>query len=371
MSLIEYVLPFLAVLTVLVFVHEMGHYLVARWCGVDVEVFSVGFGREIYGRNDRNGTRWRLSLFPVGGYVKFRGDEGPASTPDVRGNLTDTAPGNFHSKSLGQRAAVVAAGPVANFLLAILIFWVLFVSFGQPYTTARVSEVMPDSAAAEAGLRPGDLIVSAGGESIASFEDLRRVVGLNLDHPMAVEIDRDGRVLSLDLQPRVVIMTDRFGNTSRIGQIGVRSEEGGWRELGPVGAMGEAVRQTWVTVTGTLAAIGDMIAGARPLDELRGPAGIAQMSGQAAQIGIASLVSFAAFLSISLGLINLFPIPMLDGGHLLFYAVEAVRGRPLGAATQELGYKIGLAMVLALMVLATTNDILHLGVVDYVRGLFS
>ncbi|MEC9347884.1 MAG: RIP metalloprotease RseP [Pseudomonadota bacterium] len=371
MFLIEYVIPFLAVLTVLVFVHEMGHYLVARWCGVSVEVFSVGFGREIWGRNDRHGTRWRLSLFPVGGYVKFRGDVGAASTPDVEANRTDTDPGNFHSKSLGQRAAVVAAGPIANFLLAIAIFWMLFVSFGQPFTTARVSEVVADSPAAEAGMQPGDLIVSAGGSSIDSFEDLRRVVALNLDSPMEVLIERDGRELSLQVQPRVVELTDRFGNTSRVGQLGVRSVEGSWRELGPVGALTEAVRQTWIVVTSSLEAIGDMIAGARPLDELRGPAGIAQMSGQAASVGIASLVSFAAFLSISLGLINLFPIPMLDGGHLLFYAVEAVRGRPLGAATQELGYKIGLAMVLALMVLATTNDILHLGVVDFVRNLFS
>lgn len=371
MFVIDYILPFLAVLTVLVFIHEMGHYLVARWCGVGIEAFSVGFGREIFGWHDKHGTRWKLSLIPFGGYVKFRGDSGAASTPDHAGNVSDDDPSNFHNKPLAQRAAVVVAGPAANFLLAIFIFACMFTLWGQPFTKAMVSEVVADSAAAEAGLQPGDLIVSADGETVASFEDLRRIVSLNLDRPLPLIVERDGARISLDSTPRVVEIEDQFGNPSKVGMLGVRALERGWRELGPGGAIVEAVRQTWVITTSTLSAVWDMIIGHRSVEELRGPAGIAEISGQAAQFGLASLINIAAFLSISLGLINLFPIPMLDGGHLLFYAVEAVRGRPLGETTQEIGYRLGFAMVIGLMLVATFNDIDRFGVVDFMKGLFS
>lgn len=371
MFLIDYILPFLAVLTVLVFIHEMGHYLVARWCGVGIEAFSVGFGREIFGWNDKHGTRWKLCMIPFGGYVKFRGDSGAASTPDHEGNAGNDDPSNFHNKPLAQRAAVVVAGPAANFLLAIFIFACMFTIWGQPFTKAMVSEVVPDSAAAEAGLQPGDLIVAADGENVASFEDLRRIVSLNLDRPLPLIVERDGNQISLDASPRVVEIEDQFGNASKVGMLGVRAVERGWRELGPGGALVEAVRQTWVITTSTLSAVWDMITGHRSVEELRGPAGIAEISGQAAQFGLASLINIAAFLSISLGLINLFPIPMLDGGHLLFYAVEAVRGRPLGETTQEIGYRLGFAMVIGLMLVATFNDIDRFGVVDFMKGLFS
>ena len=371
MFLIEYILPFLAVLTVLVFVHEMGHYLVARWCGVGVEAFSVGFGRELFGWHDRRGTRWKVSMIPFGGYVKFRGDSGAASTPDHAGNVHDDDPENFHNKPLAKRAAVVVAGPLANFLLAIVIFAGMFTVWGQPFTTAMVSDVVADSAAAEAGLQPGDLIVTAGGEDVVSFEDLRRIVSLNLDRPLPLTVERDGRLIDLDAQPRVVVIQDQFGNDSKVGMLGVRAMERGWRELGVGGALVEAVRQTWVITSSTLSAVGDMITGHRSVEELRGPAGIAEISGQAASFGLASLINIAAFLSISLGLINLFPIPMLDGGHLLFYAVEAVRGRPLGETTQEIGYRLGFAMVIGLMLVATFNDIDRFGVVDFMKGLFS
>lgn len=368
--IIGYALPFLAVLTVLVFVHEMGHYLVARWCGVAIETFSIGFGREIYGWFDRRGTRWRISILPFGGYVKFRGDEGAASTPDRAADPDD--PDNFHNKPLWQRAAVVVAGPAANFIFAIAIFAVMFVSMGLPHTPARVDKVMPDSAAAEAGLQPGDRIVSANDETVDGFDDIRRIVAVNLDRELDLKVERDGQILSLVLWPKVVEVDDGFGRTSRIGRIGitaVRSSE--YQSVGPIAAVGEAVERTWETTTSTLSAVGDMFIGERSVKELRGPLGIAQLSGEVAQFGIVALVNFAAFISISLGLINLFPIPMLDGGHLLFYAVEAVRGRPLGEATQEIGYRIGLGLVVGLMLLATMNDIVQFGLGDLITRLFS
>lgn len=368
--IVGYALPFVAVLTVLVFVHELGHYLVARWCGVAVEAFSIGFGREIYGWNDRRGTRWRIAILPFGGYVKFRGDQGAASTPDRDRPADD--PDDFHNKPLWQRAAVVVAGPAANFLFAIAIFAVLFVTLGQPHTPARVERVMPDSAAAAAGLQPGDLIVSAGGETVEDFDDIRRIVAINLDRELELGVERDGQVLTFDLRPDVVEMDDGFGRTSKVGRIGITAMRSGeYKSVGFFEAIAEATERTWETTTATLAAVGDMFIGERSVKELRGPLGIAHLSGEVAQFGIVSLVNFAAFISISLGLINLFPIPMLDGGHLLFYAVEAVRGRPLGETTQEIGYRIGLGLVVGLMLLATMNDIVQFGLADFVAGLFS
>lgn len=368
--IIGYALPFVAVLTVLVFVHELGHYLVARWCGVAVETFSIGFGREIYGWNDSRGTRWRFSILPFGGYVKFAGDHGPASTPDRAAPADD--PDNFHNKPLWQRAAVVVAGPAANFLFAIFIFAALFISLGQPQTPARVDTVLPDSAAALAGLQPGDLIVAADGETVDDFGDIRRIVAVNLDRELDLAVERDGEIVRFVLRPEVVEIDDGFGRASRVGRIGITAvAQSEYRSLGPLEAVGEAVERTWETTTATLSAVGDMFIGERSVQELRGPLGIAHLSGEVAQFGIVSLVNFAAFISISLGLINLFPIPMLDGGHLLFYAVEAVRGRPLGEATQEIGYRIGLGLVVGLMLLATMNDVVQFGLAEFVTGLFS
>ena len=369
--LVTWVLPFLGVLTVLVFVHEMGHYLVARWCGVKVDAFSIGFGPELFGWNARSGTRWKVSALPFGGYVKFSGDQNAASAPDMSA-IDENDPDIFHNKPLWQRAAVVFAGPAANFLFAIAIFAVLFTVLGQPHTPARVGEVLPETPAAAAGLQPGDLIVEADGESVDGFDDLRRIVAINLDRELDLVIDRGGETVVISLRPDVVEIDDGFGRTSRIGRVGVKSAPGGeFVEMGPLEALGSAVERVWDTVTATLQALGDMIIGDRSVSELRGPAGIAHLAGEVAQFGIVSLVHFAAFISISLGLINLFPIPMLDGGHLLFYAVEAIRGRPLGEATQEIGYRIGLGLVVALMVVATVNDFDQFGLVEFIGGLFS
>lgn len=368
---VDWILPTVVILTALIFFHELGHYLVARWCGVAVETFSIGFGREIVGWTAKSGTRWRLAVLPLGGYVKFAGDQNAASAPD-HSSFDPNDPSIFHNKPLWQRAAVVFAGPAANFLLAIVIFAGLYVSVGQPHSPALIDRVIEDSPAASAGLQSGDLIVEAGGETVDGFSDLQRIVAINLDRELDVIVRRDGSLVSVNLRPDVIEQDDGFGRTSRIGRVGVvAASEREFRQLGPIAAVVEAVESVWETVTATLQAVGDMITGDRSVAELRGPAGIAHLAGEVAQIGIVSLVNFAAFISISLGLINLFPIPMLDGGHLLFYAVEAVRGKPLGEAAQEIGYRIGLGLVVTLMVVATFNDLDQFGLVDMIGGLFS
>lgn len=368
-----YVLPFLIVLTVLVFVHELGHYLVARRNGVRIEVFSIGFGPELFGFTDRVGTRWKFSAIPLGGYVKMFGDADAASTPD--GGLRDMTEQeravSFHHKRLGQRAAVVAAGPIANFLFAILALGILFIAQGQPFTPPDIGIVQPGSAAEEAGLEPGDRILAIDGAEIERFEDVQQIVRMNPGEAMNLVVLRDGREVGVSVTPQITEVTDRFGNTHRIGLLGVGRSGVEYRQLDPLSALWNAGKETAQLTVGTLGAVGQMIAGARGTEELGGPLRIAQMSGEVAQTGVVALVWFMAILSINLGLINLFPIPMLDGGHLLFYAVEAVRGKPLGDRAQDYGFRIGLALVLTLMVFATWNDLVHLRVVDFFRDLIS
>jgi len=368
----RYALPFLAVLTVLVFVHELGHYLVARWCGVRVDVFSVGFGRELIGRTDKNGTRWKISWIPFGGYVKFFGDAGVASQPDLAAGMSEAERQEcFHFKPLGPRAAVVAAGPIANFLFAIVVFAGMYVFIGQPYTPAIVGFVEPDSAADRAGFQIGDHITEINGESIERFEEIQAIVRLSLDRHLTVQADRGGAQVELLVSPKIVVQKDRFGNETRIGRLGIGVRGRAFIQHDPLSAIWQATRQTLFVTTATLDALGQMIVGSRSADELRGPLGIAQLSGQVASVGLESVIQFMAFLSISLGLINLFPIPMLDGGHLLFYGIEAVRGRPLGERSQEYGFRIGLALVVTLMLFATWNDLVQLRVVAFMVDLFS
>jgi regulator of sigma E protease len=368
---IGYIVPFLIVLTVLVFVHELGHYLVARWNRVRIEVFSIGFGPEIFGWNDRAGTRWKFSLIPLGGYVKMFGDADPASMPAANTATMSAAERevSFHHKRLPQRAAVVAAGPVANFVFAIVVLTALFVTVGQPFTPAQVGQVQPGSAAEAAGIKAGDTFLTIDGEQIERFEDVQRLVRLNAGMAMNLVLKRGDAEVTLSVTPKVSTITDRFGNTHQLGLLGIERSGVDYVRRTPWSAVWRAGAETMNISTGTLQAVWQMVIGARTADELGGPLRIAQMSGEVAQGGAVALLWFMAVLSINLGLINLFPIPVLDGGHLLFYAAEAIRGRPLGQRAQEYGFRLGLALVLTLMVFATWNDLVHLRVVEFIKSL--
>lgn len=363
LSILEILIPFLVVLTLLVFVHELGHYWVARRNGVKVLIFSIGFGPELFGFNDRAGTRWRVSALPLGGYVKMLGDMDATSRPDDESlrELDDKERQEaFPAKSLGARAAIVAAGPIANFLFAWILLALLFVIAGRPVTPAIITDVIGGSAAAEAGLEVGDRIAEVNGTSIARFEEVQRAVQLNLDQPLNVTVERNGEMIPLTAQPTIIQEEDSNGCTIQIARLGIRATGTDVDHLGPVEGLWVAATETWSIARDTLAGVWQIIVGTRTTDELGGPIRIAEMSGQVAQIGLVSLIFFMALLSVNLGLINLFPIPMLDGGHLLFYAFEAIRGRPLGPRAQDVGFKIGLGLVLSLMVFATVNDILRI-----------
>jgi regulator of sigma E protease len=366
-GLIGYVIPFLFVLTIVVFFHELGHFLVARWAGVKVLTFSVGFGPELFGFNDRHGTRWKVSAIPLGGYVKFFGDDTEASTPSSEALASMSAEereGSFHHKKVGPRAAIVAAGPIANFILAIVIFTCLFTFFGKPSTTARVDKIEANSAAAAAGFQVGDIVTSIDGKQIGSFSDMQRVVSVRAGEQLNFAVKRGDATVQLKGTPELREVKDAFGNTHRLGVLGItRATAPGdvvTERVDPATAAWLGVKETWFVVERTFAYIGGVFSGREAADQVGGPLRIAQISGQVATIGLAALIHLTAVLSISIGLLNLFPVPLLDGGHLLFYAVEAARGRPLSERAQEVGFRIGLALVLMLMVFATYNDILHL-----------
>lgn len=363
-SLFGYILPFLAVLTIVVFFHELGHFLVARWNGVKVEAFSVGFGPELIGFTDRHETRWKLSVIPLGGYVRFFGDADAASSPDFEktSEMSEAERRvSFLHKRVGQRAAIVAAGPIANFILAIVIFSISFMAVGRFVTDPVVSEVVPESAAAAAGFEAGDWIVEINGTEITTFSDIPRLVAPNPEREMRVVILRDGERRTINVTPRRQERTDRFGNVQAVGVIGIINAADGAsgriEKSPPLEAIGKASAETWFIVTATMNYLKDIIIGHQSADQLSGPLRIAKVSGEVATLGFGALLNLAAVLSVSIGLLNLFPIPMLDGGHLVFYAVEAIRGRPLGERAQEIGFRIGLSLVLMLMVFATWNDI--------------
>lgn len=364
---LETVVPFLLVLTTVVFFHELGHYLVARWNGIKVVAFAIGFGPEIVGFTDKTGTRWKLCAIPLGGYVKFLGDDGVASNPDQQklSQMTgDEYQNTYESKKVWQRALVAVAGPVANFILAVVIFTGTFLYNGSYIVNPVVGDVKEGTAAMEAGFLVGDRFITVDGVAIRSFMDLQDSISLNAGNSMIFVIERNGISKTIVATPRMTERTDRFGNKYSVGLLGISSsaDASNVRKIDHtiVSATTLAVSQTWSVAKRTLKFIGQVIVGRQDATQLRGPVGIAQISSQVATLGYDRLITLAAILSVSIGLLNLFPIPMLDGGHLMFYAIEAVKGSPLSLKTQEMGYRIGMLCMLGLMVYATRNDILRL-----------
>ncbi|MBN8996958.1 MAG: RIP metalloprotease RseP [Rhizobiales bacterium] len=359
-----YILPFLFVLTVVVFFHELGHFLVARWCGVKVTTFSVGFGPELFGFNDRKGTRWRLSWIPLGGYVRFFGDDDAASTPD-RAALQQLTPEErsvtLQGKSVAKRAAIVAAGPIANFILAIAIFTTVFALYGRAITTPRVESVVAGGAAERAGFQPGDIILTVDGEKIESFTDLQRIVSISAGVQLKIVVERAGQPVTLTATPELKEVADPLGSKQKIGQLGIqRSASQGYTTVEHYslpGALVLAASETWFVVDRTVGYLAGVVTGRESADQLGGPIRVADVAAKVAEIGFTELINLAAVLSISIGLLNLLPVPMLDGGHLLFFLIEAIRGRPLSERAQDIGFRIGFVAVIALMIFATTNDI--------------
>lgn len=362
-----WVVPFLFGLSVVVFFHELGHFLIARWCGVKVLTFSVGFGPEVFGFNDRYGTRWKLSWIPLGGYVKFFGDDNAASVPDEAAvtTMTDSERAlSFFHQPVGRRAAIVVAGPMANFILAIVIFAAIFLIYGKHITSAQVSAVQPDSPAAAAGFKPGDVVVAIDGRRIESFMEMKQIISAWSGRAMAFTIDRGGMPVTLTATPAFTRGKDGFGNKLCQGILGITgptmSSDARVEPVGPLDAVRFGAERTWSIVDRTFVFIGGLFAGRECADQLGGPIRIAQISGQVATMGFVPILELAAMLSVSIGLLNLFPVPLLDGGHLLFYGVEAVRGRPLSARAQEIGFRIGFAIVVMLMIFTVFNDISQL-----------
>lgn len=361
-----YLVPFLFVLTLVVFVHELGHFLVGRWCGVDVKTFSIGFGRELFGFDDRHGTRWRFSLIPLGGYVKFSGDADVSSAPDdeaVSRMTPQERARSFPAQSIGERAAIVAAGPIANFMLAILIFAGSAFIFGKQVLAPRVNEIVAGSAADRAGLKAGDLVIAIDGQPIHSFADMQRIVSTRPGETLSVTVTRAGDAVTLPVTPALVEMDSPLGK-QRIGVIGVkassRPEDWTTQRFGLADSVKQGFTESWFIVTQTYDYVAKLVRGRASTDQLSGPIRIAQVSGAVAHnAGLLGLINLAAILSVSIGLMNLLPVPMLDGGHLLFYLYEAVRGRPLSPRAQEIGFRLGLALVLMLMLFVTWNDVVH------------
>ena len=366
-------LPFLVALTILVFFHELGHFWVARLAKVRVEVFSVGFGAELFGWNDKAGTRWKIGVIPLGGYVKMFGQSDlPGDEDEDQPPLTDKEKAvSFQHKTLAQRTAIVAAGPIANFLLSVVLIACLMATFGAARPYAGVGEIMPGSAAAEAGFEAGDRIVSIDGEAVEWFSDLVRIVSVQPEMLLKIKVRRGDDEFVLTATPKRHQQPGAEGKTVEIGLLGVRydPQQMHYERQNPLMAVWLGIQQTASLTEKTLSFLGQVISGRQGTEGIGGPLRIVQYAGITFQSGIENFILFLAVLSINLGLINLFPIPILDGGHLLFFAVEAIRGRPLGPQAQEYGFRFGLILVLILMVFVTWNDLVQLRVFEFIKEL--
>lgn len=358
-----YPLAFLAVLGPLVFVHEYGHYIVGRWCGVKADTFSIGFGRKVLGWTDKRGTEWKIGWLPLGGYVQFAGDRDAVSQPDADWQHlpAEQKSHTFPAQPVWKRALIVVAGPVTNFLFAILIFTAFAMIYGVGRTPPVINTVAAQSAAQQAGLRAGDRIVSIDGRTMTTFNDIQNAVAYNLGKPADLAIERGNQRLDVVLRPQVTSQTDPFGNKAKIAVIGISSGAQVYTAVNPLTAVQTGAAQTWAIVRLTGNILGQFVTGQRSVKEMGGPIKIAKQSGEMATLGVATLIFFIAFISINLGFINLLPLPMLDGGHLAFYAYEAVRRRPAPPQAQEWAFRFGFAAIVTLMLVVTFNDLGSLG----------
>ena len=363
-------IAFLCTLGPLVFFHELGHYLVGRWFGIPAETFSIGFGRELVGWTDRQGTRWKIALLPLGGYVKFVGDMSPAGNPgDLEQIPLELRDRVFQQRPVWQRFLVVLAGPMANFLLAIMIFAAFLATVGMPVTSNVVLKVQEGSAAAEAGIQPGDRILRIAGRDTPSFEDISDIVVLRSGLTTNLVVERGGKQIQLPLTIRAADLKDPWGGTHKVGRIGILGGERTYVKVPPLRVLPAATSYTFKVTWSMIDGLWQLIAGRVQKDELGGPIKIAQIAGQQAELGVLAFVQLLALFSINLGFINLLPVPMLDGGHLFFYTVEAIRRRPLSARALDWAFRGGLAVILALVAFTTMNDLGSLGLWDRLQRL--
>ncbi len=356
-------LSFLAVISIIVFIHEYGHYLMARLCGVKVDVFAIGFGKELFGYTNKSGTRWKFCALPFGGYVKMFGDETAASSPDSEKLNTMSEADrqlSFHFKPLWQKAIIVAGGPLFNFLLTIGIFTFLIFNNGIVSSEPVVGTIIEKSAGEEAGFQKGDRILRVGEQEIEVFQDIPIAIATNLEEEIAIEILRDAHKMVLKVTPKFTEIPDALGNKIKHPRIGIQSPQLKIEDLGFFGALKHAVLRTYQICEATLKVLGQLVTGQRDAKQLKGPIGIAKMSGQATETGMGTFIWFLAMLSANLGLVNLLPVPLLDGGHLLYYAVEAAQGRPLAEKLQQIGFKIGFVVLGSLMAFTILNDVMGL-----------
>lgn len=366
LGLFSYIIPFLIVLTIVVFFHELGHFMVARWNKVDIDAFSVGFGRELFGFNDKYGTRWKFCLIPLGGYVKFTGDANGASMPDLEATKKMSPrqiAGSFTHKRVGQRAAIVAAGPIANFILASIIFTVLAMTVGRFVSEPRVTGIIEGGAAEAAGFEIDDLILKVDGADIESFTDIPPMVVPNPGRPMEFIVERGGVQKIIIVTPNQIEREDPFGNKEVMGTIGIQSatkpEDRKMIKSGPLEALAIGIKQPWQIIKTSVVFLKDVITGQHSVKKLGGPIRIAKASGQVATLGFTALISWTAFLSVSIGFLNLLPIPPLDGGHLVFFAVEKLKGSPMSEVAQEIFFKAGFIFMMFFMLLVTFNDVMR------------
>jgi regulator of sigma E protease len=401
LNALTWILPFLFVLTLVVTVHEFGHFLVARGCGVAVDQFSIGFGRALARWRDRSGVEWRIGWLPLGGYVRYSGDDNAASVPDtddldaLRREITaregPAAVRRYYQfKPVWQRALIAAAGPGANFLLSTLLFAAFLIVLGEPILPARVETVVPGAPAATAGFHPGDLVISAAGRQVHNFSDLIQIVTLRAGTPVRFTVQRGADQLELTATPKPVQVSDGMGGKIPVGQIGISVVRPPMNQLkirhyDPVSALAGGAAETWNVLDTNLYYFSRILRGQVSADQMGGPLGIAQVSHAVAQSGaqgahgagqqvlgsLVSLLELAASLSVMIGFMNLLPIPVLDGGHLLFYAYEAVARRPVAAAVQAVGLRVGLALVLGLLLFTTANDLHRSGLLRFLGGPFS